>query len=52
MCITSGAFRRNELAKKLAKDFQLDLQSGTLDLYDILPIRIVHCVHIHANYRD
>ncbi|KAL0390721.1 UNVERIFIED_CONTAM: Serrate RNA effector molecule [Sesamum calycinum] len=24
--------RRNELARKLAKDFQLDLQSGTLDL--------------------
>ncbi|KZV42798.1 serrate RNA effector molecule-like [Dorcoceras hygrometricum] len=24
--------RRNELAKKLAKDFQLDLQNGTLDL--------------------
>ena len=25
-------FSRNELARKLAKDFLLDLQSGTLDL--------------------
>lgn len=25
-------FRRNELARKVAKDFLLDLQSGTLDL--------------------
>lgn len=24
--------RRNELAKKLAKNFQLDLQNGTLDM--------------------
>jgi len=24
--------RRNELARKVAKDFLLDLQSGTLDL--------------------
>ena len=25
-------FRRNELARKVVKDFLLDLQSGTLDL--------------------
>ena len=25
-------FRRNELARKVAKEFLLDLQSGTLDL--------------------
>jgi len=29
----TSSFRRNENARRLAKDFLLDLQSGTLDLY-------------------
>lgn len=33
--LTFMPFRRNELARRVAKDFLLDLQSGMLDLYSL-----------------